>query len=125
MTDPKPIDRVPFSNGTEGEAWMANWCARCVHDAPARRGDYGNGCSHILTALTGQTPAEWLDQGVPYRIGDQYHCIDFRPEDDGRGDDGHRPEDPMPGQGELIPRAPYEGTRMFVDVVNEIRTVDA
>lgn len=24
--------RTAFSNGFEGESWMAHWCERCVHD---------------------------------------------------------------------------------------------
>lgn len=121
MSDPKPIDHVPFSNSTEGEIWMAHWCEHCIHDKPARENDPGNGCSHILTALSGMTPAEWIAGDWP---GD-YWCVDFRPEDDGGG--GRAPEDPMPGQGELLPREPYEGTRMFADVVGETRqeSVDA
>ena len=24
--------RDPFSNGTEGDAWMSKWCRFCAHD---------------------------------------------------------------------------------------------
>lgn len=110
------LDKMPFSNGTEGEAWMENWCGRCVHDAPARHGDEGNGCPLILTAICGKTPIEWMRQ-PGFRLGDQYHCIYFDDDNKPPGDGWHRPESPSPGQGELFPREDFEGVRMFSDVV--------
>jgi hypothetical protein len=114
-------DKPAFSNSTDGYAWLDNWCGDCIHDKPAREGDEGNGCPLILVALVGKTPAEWLDQWdgkSPFPLGNRYHCIEYRPEDDGGGDSDPLPE-PIPGQGELLPREPYEGVRMFADVVAE------
>lgn len=67
----------PFSNSTMGEIWMERNCVHCVHDAPARRDDYGNGCPLLLVAFVGKTPAEWEPKGM----GD-YSCLHFRDEDD-------------------------------------------
>lgn len=118
----------PFSNGTEGYAWMDNWCGRCIHDKPARNGHEENGCPLLLPALSGKTPVEWLDgprneQGH-WAIDDKYHCIEFRDEDDGPPPPTE-PQPTPPGQGELVPMEPYVGTRMFADVVAEVQTEDA
>lgn len=82
MKEPEltPTDQRAFSNSTEGEAWMANWCDRCLYDLPAREGDYEEACGILLLALGGQTPGEWVRQ-EGFRLGDQYQCTQFRPED--------------------------------------------
>ena len=112
-----------FSNGTEWEIWSANWCDVCKVDEPAReREDFENGCPLILDILTGSVPAEFMEQ--PPESGDRYHCINFRGPDDGLDEPQH-PENPLPGQGELIPRADYEHPKVFADIANEIRRVNA
>lgn len=121
--DAAALDKPAFSNGTEGECWTSNWCGRCIHDKPARQGRDGDGCPLILISLCGKTPSEWIEQPWGEKgpsLYDRYHCIEFR--------DEHEPPPPRttplptpPGQGELIPVEPYVGTRMFVDVVDEIR----
>lgn len=63
----------PFSNSTEGDAWTANWCDRCAHDAGAP----DDGCPILLVGLMGKTPAEWLP-GDRLRLGDSYRCEEFR-----------------------------------------------
>lgn len=73
-------DEWPFSNGTEGEAWLENWCERCVNDSPEMV-DAGNGCPLILVSLIGRTPVEWTEQDSG-DLGDTYHCTEFRDEDD-------------------------------------------
>lgn len=101
----------PFSNSDEGYGWMANWCDRCTHDKPARNDDPGNGCSLVMVALLGRTPAEWLDNtetgpdGLlkPYSRADQYTCVMFRPEDD-PGPDEPTPIPDPPDQEVLFPR---------------------
>ena len=86
---PKPA----FSNGTEGYAWMDAWCDRCVHDKGTRDGTDDAGCPLVRVALMERTPSEWLEQpwqqvtGRPEGVtapvlGDTYHCVEFRPEDD-------------------------------------------
>lgn len=112
-------DRSPFSNGTEGYAWMANWCGRCVHDAPTRRDDWANGCPLLIVAITGKTPIEWLDgprdEHGRYGLGDQYHCVMFRDEDN-PGPDEPTPIPDPPGQLTLCPRDEFERpARMFAD----------
>ena len=106
-------DGSPFSNGTEGEGWMANWCYRpCIQDK-------NDDCPLILVALMGKTPAEWMEQprgDSGYKVfGDQYHCIEFRSEEDGPNPEPQPIPDP-PDQGLLLPREPFEATRMFVGV---------
>jgi hypothetical protein len=124
MRTPAEIDAdakegSPFSNSTDWDIWSHNWCERCIHDRPARQDDYENACYLILVAMTNRTPIEFLPQPFPER----WHCIEFRDEDD---DEGPPEEpDPNPDQGLLFDPEPYRGTRMFKDVVNGIRKVDA
>lgn len=115
-------DGSPFSNSTEWEIWSSQLCDRCKVDAPARdRGDYANGCPLILIALGGKTPAEWLEQAE--LVPDRFHCVEYRDNDEPRRIT--HPERPMPGQGELIPRADFERPKVFADVAGEIKRVDA
>lgn len=65
----RAADRPAFSNGTEGDAWMENWCFRC-------RNDDGDGCPLVLVAMLGKTPAEW-EPFVPGSLGSQYCCTEF------------------------------------------------
>lgn len=52
----------PFSNGTEGEAWMGVWCEFCVHDHAITHGDDaqvdGEGCP-IMRDVMWQDREEW------------------------------------------------------------------
>jgi hypothetical protein len=60
-------DRVPFSNGAEGEAWMMLWCEHCVHDHDISHDAAGSGpgCELILAAMMGgddwRWPEAWLE----------------------------------------------------------------
>ncbi|ASU81530.1 hypothetical protein CDO52_00865 [Nocardiopsis gilva YIM 90087] len=108
-------ERAPFANGTEGYAWIGQWCGSCVHDREGRAMT-GPGCPLILVSLMGRTPAEWLDgprdeQGL-CSLHDQYHCMYFRDEDDG-GDPEPRPIPDPPGQEALLTREGLEGARML------------
>lgn len=108
-------DVPAFSNSTEGEGWTANWCCRCLHDAPFRNMGKGSGCPILLVTLVGRTPAEFLDgrrdeQGR-YSIADQYHCIEFKPPGGGGGEPRPKPE--PRGMDGLFER-PQRETRMFV-----------
>ena len=60
-------DRMAFSNGFEGDAWMDRWCRQCVHEQD---------CPLLLVAMLGQTPAEWreVDRNS---LGNQYSCQFF------------------------------------------------
>lgn len=99
-------DEIPFSNSTEGEAWLSNNCERCLNDKPAREGRYEDGCVLILVALEGRTPVEWTPD-KPMSLGEQYRCMYFRGEDDGPDPEPAPIPDP-PGQLTLVPREPYE-----------------
>lgn len=116
-------DRRPFSNGTEGYGWMDAWCGRCLHDKGTRDGTDDAGCPLVRVALMGRTPSEWLDgprdEHGRYSIEDQYHCVEFRDEDD--PGPGYEPVEPVsPDQLELFDAAPYERPRMYADVVAEV-----
>lgn len=106
-----------FSNGTEGYGWMANWCDRCLRDAPFRNGLKGaTGCMIIAVAMCEQTtPAEWMDgprdERGRYGIEDQYTCIEFKGPG-GRGGEP-RPKPDPPDMDGLFER-PERRTRMFV-----------
>lgn len=111
-------DIRPFANGTEGYGWMDAWCGTCLHDQPSRKGN-GDGCPLVLVALMQRTPMEWLDgprdeHGL-YSIEYQYHCIEFRDEDDPGPGYESPPDPPLPGQEELFPAEPH--VRMFADSV--------
>ena len=81
----------------------------------AREDRYEDACQIFALSLCGQTPGEWLEQeGRPF--GDQYHCIEFRDEDDGPPPPTE-PEPTPPGQEELLPMETFVGIRMFSDVV--------
>lgn len=93
----------PFSNGTEGYAWIENWCAECVHNDEETE----LYCPILTVSLLHFTPKEWVEQPwqqIPGRpegetapvLGGQYVCTEFerRPDDD--GDDGAEPEPEPP-----------------------------
>lgn len=95
----------PFSNSTDGEMWMGQWCYRCNIDAPFQREESSEGCPLILIALTRRTPAEWTRTGLS-----DYTCAEFV-EDKGDTADTHegpaaarlpQPIEPMPGQLDLF-----------------------
>lgn len=101
---------------------MANWCHRCLVDAPYRNGLKGAiGCQLIVTALTGQTPAEWIDgprdEYGRYSLADQYHCVNFRAPGSGGGEP--RPKPVPRGQGELFGRAGLAGHRVLTPLEPE------
>ncbi|MET7477958.1 hypothetical protein ABZT17_26825 [Streptomyces sp. NPDC005648] len=100
-----------FSNSSQWDVWSAKNCDRCVHDKPARQNDEANGCPLILIALEGKRPAEWLTQTEEQEIHADYTCTEFRDEND--PDTQPRPLPVPDGQGELLPRGPYEGHRIL------------
>ena len=106
-----------FSNGTEGYGWMANWCDRCLRDAPFRNGIAPTGCPLILVALAERIPAQWFDgprdEHGRYSIAQQYTCIEFKAP--GSGGDGPRPKPEPPDMDGLFPK-PERTRRQFVPV---------
>lgn len=71
----------PFSNGTEGDAWMSKWCEFCVHDHDMHLGN-GPGCSLIFGAMLDEPwPEAWLpepDDGDFY-LPSRMICGQFEP----------------------------------------------
>lgn len=60
-------DRAPFSNGFEGDAWMAAWCERCKLEPD---------CPLLTLAMMDRTPFAWVD----FQIGglaNRYQCVEF------------------------------------------------
>jgi hypothetical protein len=113
---------MPFANSTEGETWMGQWCSRCLVDAPYRNGISPTGCPLIVTALIGQTPAEWIDgprdEHGRYSIADQYHCVNVRTPGDGGGEP--RPKRTPRDQLELFPRDEHEGRRNLTPLPEDV-----
>lgn len=103
------LDRRPFANGTEGYSWTANWCDRCLHDKGTRDGTNDRGCELLCVAIMGRTPVEWLEQDRA-RLGDQYHCTEFREDDDPYGDNEPDPTDPPPPSTAYDPEMPGQTT---------------
>ncbi|WP_278983242.1 hypothetical protein [Sphingobium yanoikuyae] len=69
------------SNGTEGEIFMSQWCAKCTLDRGRREGDAFDGCEIIDLTMAYDIddpsyPDAWVrdDDGTP-------HCLKFAPED--------------------------------------------
>lgn len=95
-------DERAFSNGTEGYAWMDNWCGQCVHDKGTRDGTDETGCPLVMVALMQRTPIEWIDQTEGgHRLGDTYHCTEFRDEDGGDDDPEPDPDPPPVIEGQV------------------------
>jgi hypothetical protein len=113
-------DETTFSNSSQWDIWSAKNCDRCFWDKPARQEDPAKGCPLILIALDGKRPAEWLLQSEEAAIHADYTCTEFRHEDD--GDPEPRPIPTPDGQGELLPREPFEGHRMLTQVPEPSRT---
>ena len=60
---------VPFSNGTEQEAWASKWCAFCVHDHDMHGDNPMGGCELFLVGALyvgwhpdWQWPEAWLPE---------------------------------------------------------------
>jgi hypothetical protein len=109
-------DKPAFSNSDEGMNWMDANCATCIHDKPARQGDDPNGCPLVLITLMGKRPLQFLDgprdEHGRYSRAGQYHCTEYRHEDDGPTDPQPIPD--PPGQLTLVPRDDYQGHRMLL-----------
>lgn len=75
-------DETPFSNGTEGEAWMGVWCNHCAKDHGIHTGD-GGGCEIILTAMVPELwrwPEPWVaTRDYRKRLPADIDCLAFEP----------------------------------------------
>lgn len=77
---------VPFSNGTEGHAWMAKWCEYCVHDHGAHDQSYDPGtCCDLIGNSMVQRPFQWPEAWLPepddgsFSMPSRLCCLAFKP----------------------------------------------
>ncbi len=74
--------RAPFSNGTEGDAWMSSWCSHCANDHGMHDGSDDPTCQIIGFAMFGEWPGEaWLpepDDGR-FALPSRLCCLAFKP----------------------------------------------
>ena len=97
-----------FSNGTEGYAWMAEWCNRCANDhdfSHVENSDGADGCEIVLRSMRGTNEVipEWVDNSDTegFTLPPAIHCLAFRPCDKcNPPDDGGEPPRPKPGPGQ-------------------------
>jgi hypothetical protein len=83
---------IPFSNSTEGDAWMSKWCTYCEHDHNIHTMGSGPGCDFILDAML-RKPVDheaWIaepDDGQFY-LPSRMICVAFKPcnKDECQGD---------------------------------------
>jgi len=53
------------SNGSEGDAFMARWCFKCIKES---------GCSILMGAMAGKSPKQWVqDESGPKCTSFQDH----------------------------------------------------
>lgn len=80
----------PFSNGTEGDAWIDKWCRYCARDHEVHT-ETGPGCGLMTTAMFGD---EWPEGWVPepddgrFFLPSRMVCMAFTPCEDCGGDPG-------------------------------------
>jgi len=64
-----------FSNGSEYDAWSANWCRRCTKDDMGLA-DEGVYCPIVTNVMVdNEVPAQWAPGTDDLR--DRYHCSEF------------------------------------------------
>lgn len=74
----------PFSNGTEGDTWMRNWCKRCAHDHDMHDPDGVGGCTVIALAMC-DFPDGWPEAWLPepddgtFALPSRLTCLMFTP----------------------------------------------
>lgn len=91
MSAPNPLAEAcsgrPFSNGTEGDAWMSVWCSRCVHDHGAHDETYTDCCDLIAAAMLPDFPSAdlpWPEVWLPepdgsFSLPSRMTCGQFSP----------------------------------------------
>lgn len=86
----------PFSNGTEGSAWMGAWCDHCTQDHGMHAGGDGAGCALVLNSMLdfpteeNPWPEAWLpepDDGS-FSLPSRMVCLQFAPCEPCGGDPG-------------------------------------
>lgn len=81
-----PTPNVPFSNGSEQEAWASRWCAYCVHDHDMHT-EAGGGCDLFLVGamLAGDADWQWPEAWLPepddgmFSLPSRMVCGQFKP----------------------------------------------
>lgn len=57
---------VPFSSGTEGEAWMSKWCDYCAHDHASHDETYNpDGLCQVIGLAMVERPFRWPEVWLP------------------------------------------------------------
>jgi hypothetical protein len=83
----------PFSNGTEGDAWMGKWCAYCVHDHTSHDLTFTDGgCEIVLWMMTAEQYDSYPECLIPepddgsFSLPSRMVCTRFSPCTEGRCD---------------------------------------
>lgn len=86
---------VPFSNGTEGEAWVGKWCEYCANDHGMHgMGENPPGCSIIADAYLHDDDWRWPEAWLPepddgkFALPSRLVCLAFTPCESCGGDPG-------------------------------------
>lgn len=73
---------APFSNGTEGDAWMDKWCRYCARDHEMHGDDgHGPGCELMRSSYIDEWPQGWVpepDDGA-FFLPSRLVCLAFEP----------------------------------------------
>lgn len=84
-----------FSNGTEGQAWMAEHCNRCRHDHGTHRPEWDaeDGCPHVLSLVVGTADPVFIADTLSMPSGGElstWACVEYTrcPCDRGPDDSG-------------------------------------
>lgn len=84
--------RHPFSNGTEGDAWMSKWCTYCARDHGLHNGGEGQPMCGLMTAcmLGDEWPEGWIPEPDDGRffLPSRMVCTAFTPCEPCGGDPG-------------------------------------
>ena len=56
---------VPFSNGTEGDAWMSAWCEHCTYDHGLHNGNGVEPMCPIIGSSMFDRPFQWPEAWLP------------------------------------------------------------
>ena len=99
-------ETIPYrpSNGTEGELFMSQWCARCQRDRGSREAD-GDGCDIIAMTMAfnirdPEYPKEWRQDGLSGP-----RCTAFLAEG------AEEPQDPAAAIGDMFAAEPSNDNR--------------
>jgi len=108
-----------FSNSTEGEMWMDQWCYRCVHDHNYHPGgNETNPCQHQLSLYVHHYSPVFIKNDVnPCDLAGRWTCIEFSRCPCDRRDDPGEPTPPPPDPNQL---ALFDITKIAVGIPADI-----